>query len=165
MSEVVQFPPESGTATVPAEANQTITLLSGTDTLSKAGSAAFLDISAWKNANFGQASSYTGVVIEFACTATGTLGDGTAAQAIGLYGERTGGGKFLLGLLGINLGGAVPQIPMIVNAAAVVVGFAQITADISLYDKIAVGAVFADLVAAGTLTIKARPIRAKDYIG
>lgn len=165
MSEVVQFPPTTGTATVPAEADQTITLVSGTDTLSKAGAAAFADIAAWKNANFGKASSYVGVVIEFACDATGTLGNGTLAQAIGLYGEITGTGKFLLGLLGVNLGGVVPQIPMIANAAAVVVGFAQISADISLYDKISVGAVFADLVGAGTLTIRARPIRNKDYIG
>lgn len=165
MSEVVQFPPTTGTATVPAEASQTLTLLSDTNTLSKGGAATYTDIAVWKNANFGKASSYIGVVIEFTCDAAGTLGDGTLAQAIGLYGEITGTGKFLLGLLGVNLGGAVPQVPMVANAAAAIVGFAQISADISVYDKISVGAVFADLAAVSTLTIRARPIRSKDYIG
>lgn len=168
MAEVIQFPPETGTAQAPAESDQIITLLSGAGELKKGGEANFTDISAWKNANYGAASAYIAAVVEFISTAEGLLGDGTQAQAIGLFGELANGDKFCLGLLGLNLGGTVPQIPLIQNAGAEDIGFAQLTVDISLYNKLSVGGLFNDVTAPGVgpeLTVRVRPVRDRDYIG
>ncbi len=169
MSELIRFPPSTATATQVAESDQIITLFSGA-TLHKGGEAAYTDISAWKKAQNGKASTYTGVVLEFLSTEEApTVGNGTLAQAIGLFGEisGSGGGKFLLGLVGINLGGTVPQVPLVRNAAAENIGMAQLTADISAYDKLSIGGVFNDVAvpAAATLTVKVRPVSEREYLG
>lgn len=169
MSELIQFPPETSTVSTKGEPSQTIELLSGVSTLLKGGAASYVSIAAWKQANFSKASSYIGVVLEFELNNDlGVLGDGTAAQAIGLFGELTGVGKTLLGLVGVGIGGVVPQVPLVQNAAAENIGFSQITADISLYDALSVGGVFNDIAIAGDapeLIVRVRPIRDREYVG
>lgn len=167
MSELIKFPPETSTAKIPAEANQIITLVTAGE-IKKGGEPAYTDIAAWKKLLYGTASSYITVVVEFISTAEGIFGDGTQAEAIGLFGELANGDKFCLGLLGMNLGGVVPQIPLIQNAAAENIGFAQITVNIALYTKLSVGGLFGDITAPGVepeLTVRVRPVLDRDYIG
>lgn len=170
MSDVIQFPPEASTANIRGEPTQTIKLLDAVNQLTQGGLATYTDVSAWKNANYGKASAYTGIVIEFSVSATTAkvvIGDGTLSQAIGLFGEISGVGKFFLGLLGTNLGGVVPQV-VITSQGTDAVGSAQITCDISVYDRLSVGGVFGAIAITGEtpqLTVRARPIRNRDYIG
>lgn len=169
MSEIIQFPPETGSANVKAEAAQTITLLAAVQSLPHGGATNYTSIAAWKQAQFGKASAYIGVVLEFSADAAatdGVIGDGTMAQAIGLFGEIDGVGKFLLGLVGVNFGNAVPQVPIDSTGEVGVFGFAQVTANISLYDKLSVGGVFAAIsTGAINVTCRVRPIRDREYVG
>lgn len=168
MAEMIKFPPETATVQMPAEANQIITLINALGEIKKGGEAAYTDITTWKKLLYGTATSYIAVVVELISTAEGIFGDGTQAEAIGLFGELANGDKFCLGLLGINLGGTVPQIPLIQNAVAENIGFAQLTVDISLYDKLSIGGLFGDIQAPGAdpeLTVRVRPVLDRDYIG
>ena len=168
MAEVIQFPPETSSSVAPAEADQIITLVDSQNGLRKGGGVTYVDITPWKTVLYGKATAYVAVVVEFISTEPGTLGDGTSAEAIGLFAELPSGAKFCLGLLGMNLGGTVPQVPLMVDDAAVNIGFAQLTVDISLYDKLSVGGLFGDIAAPGEtpeLTVRVRPVRDRDYIG
>lgn len=165
MSELIQFPPGTSTALAVAETDQIITL-AAVDHLRLGGEVNYVSIAAWKHANNDKASSYVGVVIEVSLPpdTQGTVGDGTLLEAIALYGEITGVGKFCLGVLGINIGNLMPQIPL----EALNVGYAQIVADVSLYDKLSVGGLTSTFNATGNddiVTFRARPIRSRDYAG
>jgi hypothetical protein len=165
MSELIQFPPETSTAVAVAETDQIITLFAD-DQLKLGGEVVYASIAAWKQAKNGKASSYVGVVIEVTIPpdTQATVGDGTLLQAIALYGEITGVGRFCLGVLGINTGNLMPQIPL----EALDVGFAQIVADVSLYDALSVGGLTSTFNATGAddvVTFRARPIRSRDYVG
>lgn len=161
MSEQISFPQPAADADGPAESTLIIEIFSGA-LFTRGGAVSYADVTPWKRDANLKASPFVGIVIEFSCDTAQTIGDGTALQAIGLFGEIDGIGKFLLGYLGINQGTAVPQIPI----AATTVGFAQIVADVALYDRLSVGAVNqAEIEFLGELTITARPIRDRFYEG
>lgn len=161
MTERISFPQPATDANGPAETDLIIEIFSGA-LFTRGGEAAYADVTAWKKTGNEKASPFVGIVIEVTSDTAQTLGDGTSAQAIGLFGEIDGIGKFLLGYLGINQGTAVPNIPI----CATDVGFAQIVADVALYDKLSVGAVNSATVEfPGEVTITARPIRDRSYGG
>ncbi len=160
MTDRIRFPQLTTTAGARAETDLVIELFTGS-TLSEGGEVAYADISSWKLTDDGRASPFVGVVIEFTADGAVTIGDGTDAQAIGLFGEITGVGKYLLGLLGLSMGTAVPTVPII----SATVGFAQISADVSLYDKLSVGMVAGALEIGAEVTVRARPIRDRFYEG
>lgn len=162
MTDRISFPQRTADAGGQAESDLIIPIFSAGE-LTRGGAVAYVDVTAWKTTDNDKASPFVGVVLEFMGTQAGLIGDGTATQAIGLFGEINGVGKFLLGLLGVNMGTAVPRIPIV---TADTVGFAQIVADVALYDKLSVGAINTATIAfAGTLTVTARPIRDRSYKG
>lgn len=161
MTEQISFPQPTAKASGPAESDLIIEIFSG-GILNRGGEPTYEDVTAWKRAANDEASPFVGIVIEITSDSAQTIGSGESTEAIGLFGEIDGIGKFLLGYLGINQGTAVPQIP-IISAS---IGFAQIVADVALYDRLSVGVVnTASLEFLGQLTVTARPIRDRFYGG
>lgn len=171
MTTTIRFPFPGTAPNHPSEANQIITILPATATLLLGGAVAYADVSAWKTAGQTTEAPYTSVVIEFFANDDFILGNGTT-QRIGLYGEiihpayPSGQRKFLIGVLGINLGATAPQVPIVQRADAELVGFAQIVCDVAAYDRLSVGGVSGDIGTGDPLvTVRARPIRMRDYMG
>lgn len=158
-----RFPRLVQTAVGAAELDQIITLAIAPGDLELGGGllGVYTDISAWKTA--ADASPYSAIVIEASGSGLVTVGDGSIAQSIGLYGEIDGAGKFLLGVLGYPLGGVMPQIPI----ASATVGFAQIVSFAANYDKLSVGGIFGAIAISEVIEVtwKVRPIRQRVYLG
>lgn len=175
MPTTIRFPFNRNTANHAAELNQIITILPSTATILAGGEATYTSIQPWKLNGSADEAPYTCIVLEFTATVATTIGDGTT-QAIGLYGQvnlNAAGTpanqrrRHLLGIVGVNLGETFPQIPIIAQASAELVGYAHITADIAAYDALSIGGVFGNVVIGdgASLTVVARPIRARDYLG
>lgn len=178
MSSTLRFPynhavPNAGRK----EASQIITLLEAADNLPEGGENAYVDVRAWHTAGDRNTEApYTCVVLEFSASAATTIGDGST-QLIGLYGqidlvenpraanERK---RTLLAILGINLGGTAPQIPIVQQGGGGdLVGFSQMVSNIAAYDRLSIGGVLGDVltVEGVEVTVVARPLRRRDYLG
>lgn len=166
MADTIRFPKPVSTVLGPAEADQIITLNDAVDTLEEGGGAAeFPSIAAWKLAFSGLEAPYLDVVIEFLADDTVTIGTGDETGIVALFGaidDGPGAGRFLLGVLGVVLAGAQPQIPIISGD----VGYAQKVCDVAAYDRLIVGAYGGDIVINPVhVTIRARPIRRRSFGG
>lgn len=158
MPTVIRFPRTTG-----AEASQIVTLINNDANFSVGGGASGVSIRFWKTTEVdGDESPFTDAVIEFSAAAAVTIGNG-ATERVGLYGWRAGQ-VYLLGVLGISLGGAAPQIPLVAGTG-VITRFSQVVCNVSLYDSLSVGSVLAAFAAAQPVTVTARPIRRRDYAG
>lgn len=169
MSRTIRFPLQQAVPSVgPAETSLIIDL--GTfATIPKAGGLGLgVDVRAWKTIQRQTETPFSCVVIEWTADAEMVVGDGTFAQQIGLYGDivtSTTNTRFLLGVLGLARGGVVPQV-VIGNTGARLVGFAQVVSDVALYDALAIGGVTGAIpIVGGLVTITARPIRSREYMG
>lgn len=167
MSTRLRFPFAANSIAGRSEANQIITLHANAVSFAQGGPAAYTSIAAWKLEEQAKEAPYTGVVLEFTGSGAITIGTGTVAQQIGLFGvigDMTTGAKTLLGILGILRGNAAPQIPIISSA----IGFSQKVCDIAVYDGLAIGGIDGAITFTGadpTVTVKARPIRYRSYYG
>lgn len=158
----VRFPRPTAGVAGPSEASQIITLLDGVTTLAHGGAVTFADVTAWRTA--APAAPYTHVVLEFTATDPAVFGTGAVGQGIGLFGElEATGERYLLGVLGYNLGAVLPQITII----SATVGQAQIVTYVPVYDKLSVGGISGAIALGGdvALTVIARPIRQRIYGG
>lgn len=176
MSSTIRFPHNRIIPNVgPNEDTQIITLHAAVTAFPRGGVSAYTSIRPWWISGDNDAAPYECIVIEFSSTLAGTLGDGED-DLIGLYGEvdlvETPANpaqriRTLLGLIGINIGNAAPQIPFVVGPAADVVGYSQMFNNIAGYDRLSIGGVLADVNAPGdaAITVRARPIRRRDYLG
>jgi len=158
-----RFPRATQTAAGAAELDQIITLAIAPGALELGGGLAgvYTGVGAWKTA--AGSSPYSAIVVEAFGTALVTIGNGSIAQAIGLFGEIDGVGKYLLGVLGYPLGGVMPQLPVI----SATVGFAQIVSYAANYDKLSVGGIFGAISISEVVAVtwKVRPIRQRSYLG
>ncbi len=165
MARNLRLPNTLNTASLKAENDLVIEVLTAATNLPQGGGS-FGSLLPWKKA--APASVYSQFVIEvFSSEATPQLiNDGSAAQAIGLWGRYTDASgnprTALLGVLGYSLGGVMPQITT-VDAAT---GFAQLVNVATVYESISIGGILADVaVPAGSVTVTARPIIERDYGG
>jgi len=160
MPRNIRYPRSQSSPIGRAERGQIITLAQEITELKLGGEATYADITAWRFAK--ESSPYTHVVIEVTGTAAMVIGDGTAAEAIGLFGQ-VGDRKALLGVLGYSVGEVMPQIP-IVSAE---IGCSQIVNYVAVYDRLSVGGIRGtiDILEGHTITVTARPIREQDYGG
>lgn len=170
MTATIRFPRELRTPEGAAEASQIIVIQTATNTLAVGGPATYTDVDAWKLAGIADAAPYTDIVIEFSADDAVTIGDGTTR--IGLFGEIDPGGdlslrkRFLLGVLGLNLGNTAFQIPIIEQGTGGFVGFAQVVCNVAAYDRLAVGGIEGDVTTGDVeIVVTARPIRRRDYAG
>lgn len=151
------------------ESNQVIALASGVTGVAafpQGGEATYGDVTAWHLDQYASETPYCDVVLEFMADGLVTIGDGTAAGMLGLYGEIVNGigaGKYLLGILGIILNASKPQIPIF----STTVGFAQIISHVPIYDALSIGGITADvdLPVDRAVTVRARPIRVRSFGG
>lgn len=157
------------------EADQIISIFPATATIPRGGGDGWYSVEAWKQAGIQDECPYSDIVIEIVSnTAPFTLGNGTTDR-IGLYGmvdrgdgtSPVGRRRYLLGVLGINLGNTAPQVPFVQGGlAAEIINFAQVVCNVGAYNLLAIGGVTADIVTGGPLiTVTARPIRKRDYAG
>lgn len=179
MSQTIRFPynrdiPTAGSS----ESNQIITILpSKTVSLAQGGEQNYVSIAAWKSAGESTESPYNCVVLEFSANIAGTIGNGTT-ELIGLYGQinltsnptlAAQRKRTLLGLVGFNLGATNPQIRIVQQAAAAndFVGISQVFTNIAAYDQLSIGGVLGTVTIPENLelTVVARPLRIKDFIG
>lgn len=141
------------------------------------GDQAYADVRPWKIAGENTEAPYTCVVLEFSGSAAGTIGNGTT-ELIGLFGQidlvtaptvAVDRKRTLIAVVGINIGNTMPQIPLIQQAAAAsdLVGFSQAFNNIAVYDRLSIGGVLGDVALPEglNLTVVARPIRRRDYLG
>lgn len=169
MTNTIRYPLPANTPSQRSEADQIISLGTGLASLPRSGGT-FANVTAWQFDGIQNESPYVGVVIEIVGTATTLLGDGTLAQAIGLFGKLSTNpavtDRYLLGLLGYPLGGVMPQIPLYQSGGAANIACAFMTCNVALYTNLAIGGVFGDVaVGAGTVSVTARPVRRRDFIG
>lgn len=162
----------------PAEVSQIITLAAGVTSLALGGEQSYTSIVPWKTAGDRNTEApYPCVALEFSGSGSGIIGNGTT-ELIGLFGQidltanptiAANRRRTLLAILGLNLGAALPQIPLVAQAgpASDLVGYTQLVSNIAVYDRLSIGGVLADVfVPEGlTLTVVARPIRRRDYLG
>lgn len=174
MSRTIRFPLVKNVPNVGlAEPSLVLTLLSGVPTLKQGGADIYKATLPWKTVKRQTESPFTCFAIEFTASAATVIGNGTFAEQIGLYGgiyDAAGGlaQRYLIGVLGIARGGGAPQIPISTNdLAPQLVGYAQMAGDLSVYDSLSVGGVVNDITPGGgiLITVKARPIRAREYLG
>lgn len=162
MTTTIRFPNPSATPEgLPSQADQIITLMNGATGLA-AGGALYVPLFSWKQNAFQSPAPYTCVMLEFTANAALTVGDGSASQLIGLFGENPGG-RFFLGLLGVTLAASQPQIPIISNT----IGYAQAVQNVAAYDALAIGTLAGALTFPTdvALTVRARPIIKREYLG
>lgn len=180
MSSTLRFPRPRNIPNVgQAEIDQIITILPATvGPLLLGGEQAYVSVNPWKLVGEGTETPYSCIVLEFASSvAAATIGDGLT-DMIGLYGQidlatnpttAAQRKRTLLAVLGINLGQVMPQIPIRTQAAPAndLIGFSQVVSNIGNYDRLSIGGVLADvaLPEGMNLTVTARPIRRKDYLG
>lgn len=178
MSATIRFPynrtiPNKG----PSEASQIITIAGAKATLPLGGEQDYTDVRIWQRAGERSEVPYECVVLEYSANTAGTIGNGST-QMIGLYGQidlvdnpttAADRKRTLIAILGLNLGNQMPQIPIINQAgpASDFVGFSQGLHNIGVYDRLSVGGVFGDIAMPESLliTVVARPIRRKDFLG
>lgn len=160
MTTEYRFPTINATATQPSELELVLVLASAATQIPVPGTG-MASVLPWRRQN--PASPFTQAVIEWTATTPATIGSGVLAQAVGLYGRITDTGiTYLIGLLGMNLGNAIPQIPISSSA----VGYSQIVNFPAAYDFIGIGAVSGSAFAAGTtFTVFGRPILERYYAG
>jgi hypothetical protein len=168
MPTVVRFPYPEAQNGKRSEADQIIEIFAASATFPLGGSTP-VPVNAWKNPQSPwNECPYSDVVLEFTSNTTPfTLGNGTTDR-VGLYGLIDGANQniVLLGVLGLSLGGSAPQIPFVQRLDAVKIGFAQIVCNVTPFDYLAIGGVSAAIATGGPLiTVKARPIRMRDYAG
>lgn len=164
MARNLKFPNPANTSRLKAETDQRITITSPGQTVIVAGGSTGGQLGAWKKAY--PSAIYAQCVLEILCSAQLTLNDGTINSALGLYGTFSNGTsdeRFLLGIIGYNLGQTVPQV----RIHSATVGFAQVVNIATVYDSISLGAVFANVNVPGGATIAAtlRPVIERDYGG
>jgi hypothetical protein len=180
MSQLLRFPfPRPIPGVSPAEESQIITLESAlAGTLPLGGSQNYTSVAAWKTSgNRNTETPYTCVAIEFSADGVGTIGNGTT-ELIGLFGQidlvanpttLAGRKRTLLAILGINIGNQMPQIPIVVQVGPAndVVGYTQLVSNVAAYDRLSIGGVLGtvDIPEAREITVVARPLRRKDYLG
>lgn len=178
MSSTIRFPLDrTGPRGGQAETSQIITIHTALTQLPRGGVQAYTLIRPWWIAGDNNEAPYECVVLDFRGNIAGTIGNGTT-DLIGLYGEidlvdapanSTERIRTLLGIVGINIGGTTPQIPVVRQAAAAsdFVGFSQVFTNIAAYDRLSIGGVLADinLPDGMTVTVIGRPIRRRDYLG
>lgn len=152
----------------PQERNQIITLANAVSQFDVGGGgAAYALTLPWKQLKYQTEVPYCSIVIEFTAEAPVVIGDGTVAGMIGLFGEifdvdsPSLGGRYLLGVLGITLAGTKPQIPLVTNT----LGYAQVVNIVGVYDALAIGGINGDVVVAEDVTVRARPVRSREYPG
>lgn len=180
MSQTLRFPfPRPLPGVGPAETSQIIVLgaaLAGS--LPLGGAQNYVSVADWKTAgNRNTETPYTCVAIEFSADGAGTLGDGTT-ELIGLFGEidlvaipanNTQRIRTLLAILGIGIGNQMPQIPLVAQVAPAndIVGYTQLVSNVAAYDRLSVGGVLGtvEIPEGRDVTIIARPLRRKDYLG
>lgn len=171
MTDTIRFPRPVATPIGAAEANQIIEIRPATGTFEIGGPEAYVDVSPWRLVGIADAAPYCDIVVEFTAEAAAIVGDGT--NRIGLFGEIDPGGdlslrqRYLIGVLGMNLGNDAPQIPIIERAGGEIVGYAQVVCNIAVYDRLSIGGIEADVTVPGDVevTVTARPIRKRDYSG
>lgn len=161
------------------ELSQIITILPLTVTTLRVGGAqTYTDVRPWQTTGERNTEApYPCVVIEFSGNAAGIIGNGTT-DLIGLYGQidavdnptsAAQRKRTLIAVLGINIGNPMPQIPLVQQAAAAsdFVGFSQAISNIAVYDRLSIGGVLANVALPDNLIISvtARPIRQRDYLG
>src|SRR4051794_31105232 len=100
------------------------------------GSLSYTPIDAWHIAGDVNEAPYTSVILEFTADMATTIGDGTAP--IGVFGEITDVGKFLIGVIGIPLGATFPQIEIIRST----IGVAVPTCNVAVYDRMSIGGIY-----------------------
>lgn len=176
MSSTIRYPLKESSQDGPGlqqERDQIILLSSAVVALPQGGVVPYTSILPWHRDVADTETPYCPIVIEFRGSAVGgmTIGDGTVAEMIGLFGRIdapgdaslvVGDGMYLLGVLGIILAGTKPQIPIISD----LIGYAQVVNLVGVYDGLAVGGINGDIaIVGGTLDIRARPIRRRDYGG
>lgn len=168
MPTIERFPRSVASAFGPVEPLTIDLLASNTFTLGASGGGA--SIAAWKlnPADDQGFSAILDAAIEFSAPAAVLIGNGTTDR-VGIYGLSSGlsGGIFLLGVLGVSLGGAAPQIPIVTNGGAfVTTGYSQIICNVGGFTHLAVGAVQAAIgPLAEVITVRARPIIRRVYAG
>lgn len=117
---------------------------------SAAGAAGF---AAWKESG---AYKTEDLLLRFSADGACACGDGTWTNALGVWGIL-GGQADLLGMLGIDEGSGIPQVP-IVGATA---GFGQIVYGAGLYDDVVIGGINATITATASahVTVTATRVR------
>jgi hypothetical protein len=179
MSQTRRFPfPRNVPNVSPAEFSQIITILPATDTFTLGGEPNYVSVAPWKTVGDRNTETpYNCVAIEFITDEPMTIGNGTT-DLIGLYGQidlvsnptvASDRKRTLLAILGVNLLGAAPQIPIVVQAGpGDLVGYTQLVSNVAVYDRLSIGGVIGNValpIEATTVTVVARPIRARDYLG
>lgn len=162
-----------------SETSQIITLIDAqAGTLKIGGEQAYVDVSVWKTAGDRNTETpYNCVAIEFSGTGAGTLGNGTS-ELVGLFGQidlianpttPSDRKRTLLAIIGTTIGNQMPQIPIVSQAGigADLVGYTQLVGNIAAYDRLSIGGVLADVTIPESmlLTVVARPLRRRDYLG
>lgn len=141
------------------------TAVTGATAFFNGGPPEYAWVTSWHKAQGSTEVPYDEIVIEFTASAAITIGTGTPTGMLGLYGQISTGasaGKFLLGILGVTLALAKPQIPIF----NVDVGFAQKVCGVAVYDRLAIGGVGGDInTGATTVTVRARPVRRRAFGG
>lgn len=179
MSHTIRFPLLKAVPSVgPNESSLVITLQQGVTTFFQGGgsdaSHAYGDVRAWKTIQRQTESPYSCIALEFTANGPVTIGDGTFAEQLGLFGRILNPNplavspRFLIGTLGIAMGGVAPQIPIVSRTSdADIVGYSQLISLVACYDELAVGGVSGDIVLPGEIevTVTARPIRQREYLG
>lgn len=178
MSETLRFPfnrdiPHVGRN----ESSQILTIASAVTSLPLGGAQSYADIRPWKISGEQTEAPYPCVVLEFSSNIPTTIGNGTT-DLIGLYGQidlvqnpasATDRKRQFLGVIGINIGNVMPQIPIVQQAGPAndVVGFSQMFNNIAVYDRLSIGGVLAAVTLGEgvQLTVVARPIRRREYLG
>lgn len=180
MSTTLRFPFNRNRANIARnEISQIITILPLTvGNLRVGGAQTYADVRAWETAGERNTEApYPCVVVEFSGSVAGIIGNGTT-DLIGLYGQidsvdapttAAQRKRTLLAILGLNIGNQMPQIPLVQQAAAAsdFVGFSQAISNVAAYDRLSIGGVLADVALPENMliTVVARPIRQRDYLG
>lgn len=170
MSETLRFPLlKAVTGVGPDESSLVLTLGNALTQLALGGEANYTSLAPWKLDVNATETPFGCAVIEFIGSASGVIGDGTIP--IGLYGGITLADgtiqKTLLGILGVNYAGTtVPQIPIVAQGGGDIVGFSQPIANVAAYDSLSIGGVTSNIAWEGfTVTVKARPLRRRAWLG
>lgn len=172
MADMFRFPIPSNTDNLVAERSQIITLATiaapSVNAFPAGGFTPYGDITPWHLAYYNSETPYCDIVIEFTAGAAVTIGDGSAAQMLGLFGGLNDDGtgnphNYFLGVLGVQLAATKPQIPILSST----VGYAQIIQHVPIYDTLSVGGINGDvpLVGNSAVTIKVRPVRHRSFVG
>lgn len=179
MSDTIRFPLLQGRGGQKAERQLIIDLMGGpVSMLPQGGAQSYVSIAEWHIGANGEESPFTCVVIEFSAPQAIVIGSGT--NPVCLFGEivldptappsAANRIRSLIGVLGLNYQATdVPQIPIVQQAgpASDFVGFAQPVSNVACYDALSIGGLTGDITLGEgeTVTVRARPIRRRDWVG